>query len=516
MNRQFSWALLCALCVLVVILLAVQSILSVGKYMRLLGCMANDTQRHYLPPILAWAGLKKHLIYAPLFRNRHIQELQLSAFPSMCCIPTRPQFCIITIIALMNGCFCLTRIPWKSPTEDLYPVIRNRLGTIAVVNLIPLILLPGRHNHLSRLLSIKFDNLNLIHRWIGRIIMLEAVTHAAMWIAGDSERFGWSAVLTSVDHSEFIYTGLIACLAFMVLSLHSLSMIRHAFYETFLHVHVLLVCLAIAGLWYHLKELYARRYLLAAMGVWTTQLGKRLIRYSVLFWRNCGRAITRTTVRMLPGEALMVTISVARPWTILPGQNIFFYIPSVGLWTSHPFTVAWHELEEVPDETKGLPVSWSDLCTTRQKTRIYLIIRRRTGFTNQLYKRIETSQSKCESFTALVEGPYGRPCHLKSYGTVILFAGGVGITYQLLHVRHLIKDATDNFIACHQISLVWIIRRLDYIEWVQPWLRSLFDLPGARGILRVRIFVTKLFFPEGIELLMGRPDIQWENKVVAV
>lgn len=211
----------------------------------------------------------------------------------------------------------------------------------------------------------------------------------------------------------------------------------------------------------------------------------------------------------------MVTISVARPWTIVPGQNIFFYIPAIGLWTSHPFTVAWHELEEGPDETKGLPMSWSDLRKTRQKTRVYLIIRRRTGFTNHLYNRIESSQGKSETFTALVEGPYGRPCHLKSYGTVILFAGGVGITYQLLHVRHLVKDATDRVVACRRISLVWIIRRLDYIEWVQPWLRSLFDLPGARGLLRVRIFVTKpcgasgvaLAFPDGIELLTGRPDI---------
>lgn len=187
-NRQFSWALLCALCWLVGIFFAVQSTLRVREYIRLLACMANDTQRHYLPPILAWAGLKKHLIYAPLLRKRHTQEPQFSAVPSTCCIPTRLQFCIIAIIALMNGCFCLTQIPWKSSTEDLLTVIRNRLGTIAVVNLIPLVLLAGRYNPLSRLLSINFDALNIIHRWLGRIVMLEAVAHAAMWIAGESER----------------------------------------------------------------------------------------------------------------------------------------------------------------------------------------------------------------------------------------------------------------------------------------------------------------------------------------
>lgn len=220
---------------------------------------------------------------------------------------------------------------------------------------------------------------------------------------------------------------------------------------------------------------------------------------------------------MLPDEALMVTISVARPWTVHPGQNIYFYIPALGLWTSHPFTVAWYEVEKEPEETKGLPISWSDLRAIRQKSTIYLIVRRRTGFTGRLYKKIESSQSKRASFTALVEGPYGQPCDLKSYGTVILFAGGVGITYQLLHMRHLVNGATDGMIACRQISLIWIIRRLDSIKWVQSWLTSLLDAPRARQILRIQIFVTglgdanhtTLDFPEGIELVMGRPDINF-------
>lgn len=218
---------------------------------------------------------------------------------------------------------------------------------------------------------------------------------------------------------------------------------------------------------------------------------------------------------MLPGEAMMVTISVARSWTIRPGRNIFFYIPTVGLWTSHPFTIAWHELEEEPGETSGLPISGSDLHATRQRSKIYLIIRRRTGFTDHLYERIVSSQSKRATFTALVEGPYGRPCDLKSYGTVILFAGGVGITYQLLHMRHLIKEATDGLAACRRISLVWIIRRLDSVEWVQPWCESLLEAPRAREILSTRIFVTEpcdptaitSVFSERIELLMGRPNI---------
>lgn len=188
LNRQLSWGLLCSLCVLVFISFAVHCMLSLRKYIRFLACKTNDTQRYYLPPILPWAGLKKHLVYAPLLRYRHIKEPQLSPASSMCCVPTRMHFCVVAIIAVINVCFCLTRIPWKSSKEDLFPIIRNRLGTIAVVNLIPLIVLSGRYNPLSRLLSINFDNFNVIHRWLGRIVMLEAVGHAAMWIAGNAEK----------------------------------------------------------------------------------------------------------------------------------------------------------------------------------------------------------------------------------------------------------------------------------------------------------------------------------------
>lgn len=171
-NRQFSWKLLCSLCALAFIFFAVQCMLGLRKYIRFLACKTNDTQRYYLPHILAWAGLKKHLIYAPLLRYRHTREPQLSAVPSMCCVPTRTQFCVDVIIAVINECFCLTRIPWKSSKEDILPIIKNRLGTIAVVNLIPLIVMSGRYKPLNSLLSINFDNCSVIHRWLGRIVMV--------------------------------------------------------------------------------------------------------------------------------------------------------------------------------------------------------------------------------------------------------------------------------------------------------------------------------------------------------
>ena len=321
-----------------------------------------------------------------------------------------------------------------------------------------------------------------------------------------------------------------ACIALISVGLISLSMIRHAFYDTFLHFHILLVCLALVGLWYHLREKAARLYLYAAIGIWATQVknplsnwesksansSQRSIRLLLLIWRNCGRGSTRATVKILPGDAMMVTLSVARTWNLKPGQYIFLYLPSVGLWTSHPFTVAWHDtIEEDAVEKKELPRSWSDIRATLKMTRLHLVVRQRTGFTGNLYKRVEKKEDQCTTFAALVEGPYGQPCHLESYGTVMLFAGGVGITHQLPYVRHLINGFIEGTVATRRISLIWVIRTAEHITWCESWLKSLLGIRETTEILTIHVFitmpvstseVTNLFsFNEGTKLFPGRP-----------
>lgn len=43
--------------------------------------------------------------------------------------------------------------------------------------MIPLVILAGRNNPLIGLLNISFDNFNLVHRWFGRIVVLQALAH---------------------------------------------------------------------------------------------------------------------------------------------------------------------------------------------------------------------------------------------------------------------------------------------------------------------------------------------------
>ncbi len=127
---------------------------------------------------------------------------------------------------------------------------------------------------------------------------------------------------------------------------------------------------------------------------------------TILVYRNIGKGGSTAVVEVLPGDAMRITVDMARPWTFKPGQHMFLYMPSVGFWTSHPFSVAWSGNEGDPNSEKGLAVSQQD-AFEREKTTMSLVIRRRTGFTDALYRKAENATNGKLVVTAYAEGPYG-------------------------------------------------------------------------------------------------------------
>lgn len=122
--------------------------------------------------------LNKHLIYAPLFERRHNRELRICRGSiHMGTIPTRVETILIISYSAINVVFCVCAIDWSQRiTESLHTII-GTTGTLAVVNLIPLVLTAGRNNPFIPLLRVSFDTFNLVHRWIGRIIVVESIAH---------------------------------------------------------------------------------------------------------------------------------------------------------------------------------------------------------------------------------------------------------------------------------------------------------------------------------------------------
>jgi ferredoxin-NADP reductase len=184
---------------------------------------------------------------------------------------------------------------------------------------------------------------------------------------------------------------------------------------------------------------------------------------------------------------------------------------------NHPFTVAWsdEEQEDVVSDQESLPKTQKDVLTeSASHQNIYFVIRRYTGFTDTLYKKAAASPDGRFSTTALVEGPYASQ-KLHSYGTVVLFAAGVGITHQVPQVRDLVRGYGNGTVAARRVTLVWILQSPEHLEWIREWMTTILALPRRREVLKILLYVSRprnskeIYSPSSsVQMFPGRPNIQ--------
>ena len=108
---------------------------------------------------------------------------------------------------------------------------------------------------------------------------------------------------------------------------------------------------------------------------------------------------------------------------------------------------------------------------------------------------------------------------LNSYGTVMLFAAGVGITHQVPHVRALVAAYANGTAATRKVVLVWIIKSPEHLEWIRPWMTEILGMEKRREVLKILLFVTRprstkeIHSPSSsVQMFPGKPDV---NALVA-
>jgi predicted ferric reductase len=277
-------------------------------------------------------------------------------------------------------------------------------------------------------------------------------------------------------------------------------------------LHIALAILSIIGLWYHLKLGDIPDYqpfLYTVITLWGLDRAARVLR---LLYSNFGRSRTRTIVQALPGNAVRVTMTLARPWPYRPGQHAYLYMPRLSLWQSHPFSISW--AENVDDVMADKLASNHQERKAMQKSEIAFVIRGRTGFTDTLYQKAAAAPGGRLDVSCFVEGPYGVKHPLNSYGTVVLFAGGVGVTHQVPYVKDLVAGYNDGTVATRRVLLVWTIQSPEHLEWIRPWMTEILGMERRRECLRIMLFVSQprstkeIHSPSStVQMFPGRPNI---------
>ncbi|KAL8972728.1 MAG: hypothetical protein Q9183_000379 [Haloplaca sp. 2 TL-2023] len=470
------------------------------------------------------SSIKKYLLQAPLINIRHNKEIQLSSAISVGTLPSRLHTLLLGALVISNVVYCTLLDYRQMPRAALVAELRGRSGHLAVINMLALILFAARNNPLIPVLAVSFDTFNLFHRWIGRIVVLESLVHVIAWWVNNGKAVGYDGIMEVLMYDGFAQCGIAAMSAMLLILVHSPSPIRHAFYEIFLHAHQILAIVAVGATAGHIQihSLPQKPIIYTIIGIWVSE---RLLRIARLVYYNVSsRGFSKVYVEALDGGACRVTFSVRRPFVTPPGRHIYAYIPSVSLWMSHPFSVAITSNNEMPCEftptnspAPSVFGSSGDCAKEIIKIPIHsvsCIIAARSGMTRKLYHRARTSPQSVYACHAFIEGPYGSGESLDSYGTVLLIAGGAGITNQISHMCHLIQGWAAGTNVTQKLILVWSVRSLHQLQWARAWLEQLSRMERDGRELQIVTYVSQLprseetTGPEAVQIRSGRAPVR--------
>ena len=280
-----------------------------------------------------------------------------------------------------------------------------------------------------------------------------------------------------------------------------------------------ILMIGLVGLYIHFAwaDLPQAPYVRLICALWSLEYAWRAGR---IIQHNLHRVhgITQVSVKSLPAEACRVTFDIVRPWPWLPGCYMYMYLPAYGWFSCHPFSVAWaekhegggissaainealvaHKLKADATDPKALEGGIAKPTRTRSALNtaplcdsLSFVVRARSGFTRKLYENAASTPSGTVTTWGVVEGPYGGHKSMTSYGTVIFFAAGVGITPFMSHIQNLLSKCQAGTTATRKILLIWSIPNTDVLDWVRPYMKKILRMEGAKDVFKIELFLTK-------------------------
>ncbi|KAF2194711.1 hypothetical protein K469DRAFT_706201 [Zopfia rhizophila CBS 207.26] len=379
--------------------------------------------------------LRKKLIYTLVIRrSKSTSDVNVIAFLS------------ILLVIAANITACTLKL-----TDRIE--LARRCGTLFIINVVPLYL-GGRTSLVAdRILRIRLSDYSLMHRWMGRICVIQGLVHGIINASTSSPLVADNlllSLLSALGGLSFLY-------------------VRRYMYEIFLKTHLVFSLALAVTLWIHVSFANTRAVVCLGVGsaLWLMHHVAWLIR---LIYRNtgpgCSKDITfnRLSNEASSAQAMTVNITLRRPWNISPGQYVYLTLPGItrhraGFIQSHPYVIAWADGSDIT-----------------------LLIQRCDGFSDTLFT---TNLQKQPS--VIVDGPYGQIQPLDAYDKVLFIASGIGIAAHLLSIRHLLEAHQKQSARVRRLSLVWFIETSDQEAWASDFFKLLLKLDN-------RYIFTRYFY----------------------
>ncbi|KAF8637231.1 hypothetical protein AX17_002962 [Amanita inopinata Kibby_2008] len=367
----------------------------------------------------------------------------------------------------------------------------NVSGNIASTQLPLLIGLGMKNNVISLLTGVSFNKLNYMHRMVARVLCILTWLHGAGRVSL-STAFYPRLIGKEMWGHNWVQCGLLGSIAISLLVLLSIRPLREAGYEFFLLMHFILAMIFLVSSYFHVQGADQVGYLVwpsfLVWGIDRLLRGLRIIVYNISYLRGGKCQELNATVEILAPKFLRLTVYRSKYLHWSPAQSVYLTLPNT--WPipfeTHPFTIA--SVDKVDNEQGHGRNGELDEKSRRDMKELTFFIKVRGGFT----KRLHEIASAGQSLRVLVDGPYGVPPVFRGYDTIVLIAGGSGISLTLPLLLHQINLAKTEQRRCNRISFVWSIRQSDHINWISRSLsRHLQKLPDGFRV-DIQIFITSV------------------------
>ncbi|KAL8961230.1 MAG: hypothetical protein Q9193_002185 [Seirophora villosa] len=433
-----------------------------------------------LQPLNRLIALLRYFFYRPLpvLRLRPVRFLRLRK--RVISFPAPGVIALVAAAVVFVTLYCFIPQPLYYASIQLgSPPLAIRAGMLAVAMMPWIVALSMKANFVTLLTGIGHERLNVLHRWGGYICLFLSLIHTIPFYVAPVRDQGALAIFKSYFREQsYIYgTGVAALVPLIFLCVHSLPFLRAWMYEVFVALHVPVSIVFLGMLFWHCHNyLTSWNYLWATAAIWFTSYCARLF---FLNWTNPWRMSwligEDAALTILPENAVKVTVPSQVRWR--PGQYVYLRMPGISVFENHPFTIASLCNEDFPSEYG------------EQYRDMILVFRPFGGFTRKVLNAA-MDNGPMHTYRAFIDGPYGgMHRELASFDTVVLFAGGSGITAIVSHLLDLIKKMRDSKAVTKQVHVVWALKRPETMEWFKEELRICREFAPPESV-HCQFFIT--------------------------
>ncbi|POW18139.1 hypothetical protein PSHT_06153 [Puccinia striiformis] len=412
-------------------------------------------------------------------------------------------------------------------TGALREKVALRATRCVVIQLPILFATAGRCSLLSSLVGASYRSINFIHRALGRLCFLLAIVHCLCAISTLSLMAGPQAGLILRTQPTFRFAmGAISC--FFISATLSLQWIRHRRFNLFLITHVFAAAMVLPLIYHH--KPVCGPWLIASAVIWAIDRLNRWTGiilnhvFASLFVRSNGIGTITATVDRLDG-AIVLRIPMHFTWS--PGQHVYISFWSTKMFSKpwlfgrwHPFTLTnlssdgtlrrkdgtevsynerrhgrdavWFKFDkEPPNGWRRTPDFWIDSFNVLTPLRHHPSSPHDPSLDNSLTDEIILNFTIIQ---VLIDGPYGgNGGSIASYSTLVLVAGGAGITYVLGVLEGVAISARRNQGGqLRRVEVHWVLRNQAQLSWVEDRINEIREiLEGFDLVIVTHAYITK-------------------------